>query len=41
VKTAMNLLDMEVGNLRLPLCDMTEGNLEILKKELKNYGLLK
>ncbi|MCH5138812.1 4-hydroxy-tetrahydrodipicolinate synthase [Clostridiaceae bacterium UIB06] len=41
VKTAMNLLDMKVGNLRLPLCDMTEGNLEILKKELKNYGLLK
>lgn len=41
VKTAMNLLDMKVGNLRLPLCDMTEGNLETLKKELKNYGLLK
>lgn len=41
VKTAMNLLDMKVGNLRLPLCDMTEGNLEILKKELKNYGILK
>jgi len=41
IKTAMNLLDMKVGNLRLPLCDMTEANLEVLKKELKNYGLLK
>lgn len=41
VKTAMNLLDMKVGGLRLPLCDMTEANLEVLKKELKNYGLLK
>ena len=41
VKTAMNLLGMNVGNLRLPLCDMTEGNLEVLKSELKNYSLLK
>lgn len=41
VKTAMNLLGMEVGNLRLPLCDMSEASLEALKKELKNYGLLK
>ena len=41
VKTAMNLMGMEVGNLRLPLCDMTEGNLAILKKEMTSYGLLK
>lgn len=41
VKTAMNLLGMNVGNLRLPLCDMTDGNLEVLRKELKNYGLVK
>jgi dihydrodipicolinate synthase len=41
VKTAMNVLGMGAGNLRLPLCDMTEANLEVLKKELKNYGLLK
>lgn len=39
IKTAMNLLGMKVGNLRLPLCDMTEGNLSILKKELSSYGL--
>lgn len=41
VKTAMNLMGMEVGHLRLPLCDMTEANLEVLKKEMKGYGLLK
>jgi 4-hydroxy-tetrahydrodipicolinate synthase len=41
VKTAMNVLGMNVGDLRLPLCDMVQGNLDILKKELKNYGLLK
>ena len=40
VKTAMNLMGMKVGHLRLPLCDMTEGNLEILKTEMKKYGLL-
>ncbi|WMJ81087.1 4-hydroxy-tetrahydrodipicolinate synthase [Clostridium sp. MB40-C1] len=37
VKTAMNLLGMNVGNLRLPLCDMEESNLNILKTDLDNY----
>ncbi len=41
VKTAMNVLGMNVGDLRLPLCDMVQENLDTLKKELKNYGLLK
>jgi 4-hydroxy-tetrahydrodipicolinate synthase len=41
IKTAMNILGMNVGNLRLPLCSMDENNLNILKSELKNYGLLK
>jgi len=40
VKTAMNLMGMNAGKLRLPLVDMTEGNLEILKDEMKKYGLL-
>ncbi|MDK2918091.1 MAG: 4-hydroxy-tetrahydrodipicolinate synthase [Candidatus Petromonas sp.] len=40
VKTAMNLMGFEVGNLRLPLVEMTEGNLEILKTRMKEYGLL-
>ena len=35
VKTAMNLIGMEVGNLRLPLGHMQPNNLELLKKELK------
>jgi 4-hydroxy-tetrahydrodipicolinate synthase len=38
IKTAMNLLGNDVGILRLPLVDMTEKNLEYLKKELQNYG---
>jgi 4-hydroxy-tetrahydrodipicolinate synthase len=40
VKTAMNLMGMNAGKLRLPLVEMSEGNLEILKTEMKNYGLL-
>lgn len=40
VKTAMNLMGMAVGHLRLPLCDMSDGNLEVLKKEMKALGLL-
>ena len=39
VKTAMNLLGMNVGHLRLPLCDMSDENLDLLKYELKAYGL--
>lgn len=41
IKTAMNILGMNAGDLRLPLCSMSEENLEIVKSELKNYGLLK
>ncbi|ADL68583.1 dihydrodipicolinate synthase [Thermoanaerobacterium thermosaccharolyticum DSM 571] len=40
VKTAMNLMGFEVGPLRLPLVDMSEKNLNILKSTLKEYGLL-
>ncbi|MFI3253211.1 MAG: 4-hydroxy-tetrahydrodipicolinate synthase [Eubacteriales bacterium] len=40
IKTAMNLMGMNVGVLRLPLCDMEEGNLEILKKAMKRQNLL-
>lgn len=39
VKTAMNLLGFEVGDLRLPLDNMDPDNLEVLKKELVNAGL--
>ena len=41
VKTALNLMGMEVGPLRMPLCEMEEANLAKLKTALKNYGLLK
>lgn len=37
IKTAMNLKGMSVGNLRLPLCEMEEGNLKVLKDVLNNY----
>jgi 4-hydroxy-tetrahydrodipicolinate synthase len=41
VKTAMGLLGMCDSGLRLPMCGMSDGNLEKLKKALKDYGLLK
>lgn len=40
VKTAMNLLGKEVGELRLPLCDMSESNLKTLTNSMSDYGLL-
>lgn len=40
IKTAMNLIGREVGELRLPLTSMTDKNLDYLKKELSSYGLL-
>ncbi|MDD5465479.1 MAG: 4-hydroxy-tetrahydrodipicolinate synthase [Candidatus Omnitrophica bacterium] len=40
VKTAMGLLGVCEPDLRLPMCEMSEGNLEKLKKALKDYGLL-
>lgn len=40
VKTAMNLLGMDMGELRLPLCPPSEQNLERLKRALRQQGLL-
>ena len=40
VKEAMNMMGMNVGPLRMPLCEMEESNKEILKKAMKDYGLL-
>ncbi|MCT4565889.1 MAG: 4-hydroxy-tetrahydrodipicolinate synthase [Maledivibacter sp.] len=40
VKTAMNLMGLDMGKLRLPLVDMSDDNLEILKTRMKEYGLL-
>lgn len=41
VKHAMNLMGMEVGPLRMPLTPMEPGNLELLRKEMTAYGLIK
>lgn len=38
VKTAMNILGFNVGDLRLPLVEMEETNLNVLKQELTNFG---
>lgn len=40
VKTALNLMGMEVGPLRLPLCEMEDFNLKRLKKDLSAVGLI-
>jgi len=40
VKTAMNLMGLEVGPLRLPLCEMESNNEEILKAALMDNKLM-
>jgi 4-hydroxy-tetrahydrodipicolinate synthase len=40
VKTAMNLMGLEVGPLRLPLCEMDNNNEEILKAALIDNKLM-
>ena len=39
VKTAMNLMGMNVGPLRMPLCEMEEASKETLIKAMKNFGI--
>ncbi len=41
IKCAMNLVGLEAGPLRLPLCDMSSANIEIMKTAMKRVGLLK
>ena len=40
VKTALNLLGREAGELRLPLCPPEGGNLERIRRTLAQYALL-
>lgn len=40
VKKAAELMGLSSGEVRLPLCEMEEGNIEKLKKALKEYGLI-
>ena len=39
VKAAMNLMGMDVGKLRLPLTEISEKNLEILRNNMIKYGI--
>lgn len=41
IKEAMNILEMNVGNCRLPLVSISEKNREKLIKEIENYGFKK
>ena len=40
IKAAMNLLGMDAGSLRLPLCDISDKNLEVLRQAMHRAGLL-
>lgn len=40
IKAAMNLLGMDAGTLRLPLCDISDKNLEVLRESMKRMGLI-
>lgn len=39
-KTAVGLMGYDVGPLRLPLSEMSEANLNVLKNAMKNFGLI-
>ncbi len=41
VKEAMNLMGMDVGHCRLPLCQMTDASREVLAASLRKHGLIK
>ena len=40
VKAAMNMMGLNVGPLRLPLCEMSGGHQEALRAILEEAGLL-
>lgn len=40
VKAAVKLLGYRAGQCRLPLTELSDKNLELLREEMKNYGLL-
>ena len=41
VKTALNLMGLDAGPLRLPLCDLTEDQRNRLHRVLCQYNLIK
>ena len=40
IKAAMNLAGYDIGSLRLPLCDMSDGPLDTLRQSMVKVGLL-
>lgn len=40
-KTALRLMDFNMGNFRLPLCEMEEATTANLIKEMRKFGLIK
>ena len=40
IKAAVNLLGFKAGHCRMPLTEISENNLELLRTEMKTYGLL-
>lgn len=40
VKAAMNMLGYNAGSVRAPLTELSDANKEVLKKALKDYGVL-
>ena len=40
VKAALKMMGMDVGGYRLPVCEPEEKNLELLRREMKDYGLI-
>ena len=40
IKEAMNMAGMGVGGFRMPLCEMSDANREILRLEMKKLGII-
>ena len=40
VKSAMNMMGLNVGPMRLPLCEMSEEHQAVLRASLQEAGLL-
>jgi len=40
VKTALNLMGMNMGGYRLPLCEISEPGMALLKQEMAKHGLI-
>ena len=40
VKAAMNMLGLNVGPMRLPLCEMSETNAAVLRETMREVGVL-